>query len=76
MFFGFIIVHPSAMRYTSDDAMKFFNPTGILKEVQSKPPVSDFFPNRFPAKRNLAARVCNAFCLLFYPTLMRKMTNT
>ncbi|XP_052624115.1 protein ALTERED SEED GERMINATION 2 [Lactuca sativa] len=50
-------VHPSAMRYTSDDAMKFFNPTGILKEVQSKPPVSDFFPNRFPAKRNLAARL-------------------
>lgn len=50
-------VHSSAMRYTSDDAMKFFNPSEILKEVQSKPPVSDFFPNRFPAKRNLAARL-------------------
>ncbi|KAJ9560336.1 hypothetical protein OSB04_005496 [Centaurea solstitialis] len=48
-------VHGSAMRYTSDDAMKFFNPTAILKEVQSKSSVSDFFPNRFPAKRNLAA---------------------
>lgn len=50
-------VHASAMRYTSDDAMKFFNPTSILKEVQSKQSVSDFFPNRFPAKRNLAARL-------------------
>ncbi|KAI3685755.1 hypothetical protein L6452_35013 [Arctium lappa] len=50
-------VHASAMRYTSDDTMKFFNPTAILKEVQSKPSVSDFFPNRFPAKRNLAARL-------------------
>ncbi|CAH1421386.1 unnamed protein product [Lactuca virosa] len=52
----FNLVHPSAMRYTSDDEMKFFNPTTILKEVQSKPPVSDSFPNYFPAKRNLAAR--------------------
>ncbi|KAK9067807.1 hypothetical protein SSX86_011918 [Deinandra increscens subsp. villosa] len=49
-------VQGSSMRYTSDDAMKFFNPTIILKEVQSKSPVSDF-PNRFPAKRNLAARL-------------------
>ncbi|KAJ0786412.1 putative transcription factor WD40-like family [Helianthus annuus] len=47
-------VQGSSMRYTSDDAMKFFNPTTILKEVQSKPPHSDF-PNRVPAKRNLTA---------------------
>lgn len=50
-------VDSSGMRYTSDDAMKYLNPTGILKEVQSKPPVSDFFPNRYTAKRNLAARL-------------------
>ncbi|PWA42320.1 Tetratricopeptide-like helical [Artemisia annua] len=43
----------SAMRYTSDDAMKLFNPTVILKEVQSKPPVSDF-PSS--SEKNLAAR--------------------
>ncbi|KAL8261506.1 hypothetical protein R6Q59_025555 [Mikania micrantha] len=49
-------VQGSSMRYTSDDAMKFFNPTIILKEVQSQSPASDF-PNRFPAKRNLAARL-------------------
>ncbi|KVH98676.1 Tetratricopeptide-like helical [Cynara cardunculus var. scolymus] len=53
----FLRVHANAMRYTSDDAMKFFNPTVILKEVQSKQSVSDFFSNRFPAKRNLAARL-------------------
>ncbi|KAF5818623.1 putative tetratricopeptide-like helical domain superfamily [Helianthus annuus] len=47
-------VQGSSMRYTSDDAMKFFNPTTILKEVQSKPPHSDF-PNRVLAKRNLTA---------------------
>nr|GEV41649.1 hypothetical protein [Tanacetum cinerariifolium] len=46
----------SATRYTSDDAMKFFNPTVILKEVQSKPPVSDF-PNCSPSEKNLAARL-------------------
>ncbi|GKB71186.1 WD and tetratricopeptide repeats protein 1 isoform X2, partial [Tanacetum coccineum] len=46
----------SATRYTSNDAMKFFNPTVILKEVQSKPPVSDF-PNCSPSEKNLAARL-------------------
>ncbi|KAI3760755.1 hypothetical protein L1987_51154 [Smallanthus sonchifolius] len=49
-------VQGSSMRYTSDEAMKFFNPTAILKEVQSKPSVFDF-PNHFHAKRNLAARL-------------------
>nr|XP_043637625.1 protein ALTERED SEED GERMINATION 2 isoform X2 [Erigeron canadensis] len=49
-------VHSSATRYTSDDAMKFFNPTAILKEVQAKPQVSDIL-NHFPAKRNLAPRL-------------------
>ena len=59
------------MRYTSDDAMKYFNPTAILKEVQSKPPVSD--SDGFTAKKNLAARVCSLLSYLQIiqcPTLM------
>ncbi|CAI9286209.1 unnamed protein product [Lactuca saligna] len=31
--YRFNLVHPSAMRYTSDDEMEFLNPTTILKEV-------------------------------------------
>ncbi|XP_071715911.1 protein ALTERED SEED GERMINATION 2 [Rutidosis leptorrhynchoides] len=46
----------NAMRYNSDDAMKFFNPSAILKDVQSKQHFSDT-SKHIPSKWKLASRL-------------------
>lgn len=64
----------SAMRYTSEDAMKLMSLNPIVNGVDLKSSVSRIFPNGLPKKRNIVSGVCDlctpsnmdlVFCQLF-----------